>query len=295
MDSIERTLNLAKHGSLSRAELYARICTLAQSHRGPGTSQSQAFSRFITTPDGQELFKILQSLPGKDIEPTWQSPIAKRDTSTWDRLVRAVAKSQGLSYSKAVDACLTTEEGRAAFSEQRRVEKINSGFMDLDMRREALIEKAQNDNRGVKSPYPHAFEVAVNDVLRAHPNFSRSEALDEARRTNPDAWADYKKLGGTGKPLPRSHVPQPGNEDYPEEPTSQRTPTPRPPMWQLDHSGSYSGNTPARTPYRPDVEPKIKGWFERNTPNAQAWYINDMMKTSRLPRESVVVRILKGL
>jgi hypothetical protein len=115
-DSMEGTLILAKSGKLSRSELYAKICTLAEAQREPGKSEAQAFVKFIATPEGRELFQIQQSLPGKDIEVNWQTPIAKSSPSDWDGLVTGLMRVGKCSYSKAVDIALATEEGRDQLS-----------------------------------------------------------------------------------------------------------------------------------------------------------------------------------
>jgi hypothetical protein len=301
MHTLESTLRLAKSGQLSKREVYARMLAASKAFQTPGVSEHQAFAKFCNTDEGRELLRIEQSLPGHDAAPVWQAPVAKKDGdgSLWDRLVKAVAKSQNLTYSKAVDAVLSTEEGRIAFEAHRRMEKINAkvGFSEYHMEMEdkiADIQKARRRGDPVNT-YPSEYEVAVRNIMQQYPHLTESQAHDEARKANPDAWENHKatKLAG-GKPLPRGHVPQPGNEVYPQQPTSQRTPTPRPPMWQSDHSGSYGGNTPARTPYRPDVEPQIKGWWDRQTPRAQSDYIAMLAKLAHMSPESAE-NVLKGL
>jgi hypothetical protein len=278
--SFAQTMRFAKKGVLSKSELYSRMLEASKVFQTVGVSEAQAFTKFIATDEGAELFRIYGSLTGPDYKPAWQAPVNKNagDGSPWDRLVRAVSKSQNISYSKAVDECLKTEEGRAAFSAQRRFEKIHAaGYTVADMEMSDQIDQLIEKRRGDPvNPLPSDYEVACNNIRRNYPHLSESEVHDEARKANPEAWEQHKttKLG-TGKPLPRQAVGEQyaENEGKPPEATSQRSPTPRPPLWQSDHSGNRPGNTPARTPYRPDVEPSIKGFWDRQSPVAKSDYV----------------------
>jgi hypothetical protein len=301
--SLVQTMNLAKRGRLNKAELYKRMLEASQVFRTVGVSEAQAFAKFCQTDEGIELLAIEKSLPGGDFAPQRETYVNKNagDGSLWDRLVRATARSQGITYSKAVDVCLSTEEGREAFEMQRRFQKINAhvGFSDIHMEMEdkiADIQKARRRGDPV-TPYPSEYETAVNNIRRNYPHLTESEAHDEARRQNPDAWEAHKttKLG-TGKPLPRQAVGEQyaENEGDPPEATSQRTPTPRDPMWVGNQSHAYGGNTPARTPYRPNVEPQIKGWWDRQSPNAQNDYVRILSKLARMSPASAE-SVLKGL
>jgi hypothetical protein len=294
MSTLESTLRLAKRGSLSRAELYARMLAASKVFQTVGVSDAQAFAAFCNTDEGCQLLAIEKSLPGQDVAPAWQAPITKKESggSLWDNLVNATAKSQNISYSKAVDVCLSTPEGKAIFRDQRRDELVNkSGCTFADLECFDRIEKARGDDVPGVSP-PSDYEQAVNNLLQQHPYLTRSEAMDEARKANPQAWEEHKamdKLGG--RTLPHGHQTSGVN---PPSPTSQRESTPRPPMWQSDHSGNRPGTTPVRTPYSPSGEPRIKGWFERSTPTAQAWYVNELAKIAHLSRDSAT-QILKRL
>jgi hypothetical protein len=302
MHTLEQTMRLAKRGTLSKAELYKRMLAASKVFQTVGVSEAQAFSKFCQTDEGRELLAIEKSLPGGDIAPQRPTYVNKNagDGSLWDRLVRATAKSQGLTYSKAVDVCLSTEEGKVAFNEQRKHDLIHkSGFTKADMQcfegAETIRKAAGDDVPG--TPHKHEFEVEVDRILQANPKMSRSKAMDAAAKSNPDAWADYKKLGG-GRQLPRQAVgtqsTQPGNEDYPEEPTSQRTPTPRPPQWVGNQSHNYPGNNPARSPFRPSGEPQIKGFWERQSPNARSDYVRMLRKNAGMS-EADALSVLEGL
>jgi hypothetical protein len=296
--SLAQTMNLAKRGRLTRSELYTRMMEASAVFRTVGVSEAQAFSKFCQTDEGIELLAIEKSLPGGDFAPQREPYVNKNagDGSLWDRLVRATAKSQGITYSKAVDVCLSTEEGREAFEAQRRFEKINAhvGFSDIHMEMEdkiADIQKARRRGDPV-NPLPSEYKNAVANIRQNYPHLSESEAHDEARRQNPDAWGEHKAKS-KGRQLPRASGQREENDaDVPT--TSQRTPTPRDPMWVGNQSHNYGGNTPARTPYRPNVEPSIKGFWDRQTPNAQSDYIRILSKLARMSPASAE-SVLKGL
>jgi hypothetical protein len=301
MHTLESTMRLAKRGSLSKAELYKRMLEASAVFRGVGVSEAQAFSKFCQTDEGIELLAIEKSLPGGDFAPQREAYVNKNagDGSLWDRLVRATAKSQGITYSKAVDVCLSTEEGRDAFEMQRRFEKINAhvGYSEYHMQMEDQIADIQKARRRVDpvNPLPTEYEEAVNNIRRNYPHLTASEAHDEARKANPDAWEQHKTMKlGSGKPLPRASGQREENDaDVPT--TSQRRPTPRDPQWVGNQSHNYGGNTPARTPYRPNaVEPQIKGWWDRQTPNAQNDYVRIISKLARMSPASAE-SVLKGL
>jgi hypothetical protein len=270
-------MRLAKRGQLSKSELYSRMLTASKVFQTIGVSEAQAFAKFVATDEGRELFQIHGSLPGRDYEPSWQNPVTKHaGGSTWDDLVKAVSKSQNISYSRAVDECLKTPEGKVAFNMQRRHEKIHaSGYTVADMQMDDAIAKAQDANSVPGISYPSEYEVAVNNTLRNNPTLTRSQAHDHVRTTRPDLWDAFSKLGGTGKQLPRSHIPQPGEEN-PQAATSMRNDPYPGPQWRSAHSGSPP-NTPARTPERMSNEPQIK-WFDRQAPRARDWYVNYLAK-----------------
>ena len=64
--------------------------------------------------------------------------------------MKAVAKSQRLNYSAAVDVILSTPEGRDVFDAQRRMEKVNSkvGFSEVHMEMEDNLANIQKGRRG---------------------------------------------------------------------------------------------------------------------------------------------------
>lgn len=64
MPNLEHTLELAKRGKFTRAELYAGMMALAEQLREPGMSEAQAFSKLIASPEGAALYAVQKSLPG---------------------------------------------------------------------------------------------------------------------------------------------------------------------------------------------------------------------------------------
>jgi hypothetical protein len=294
--SLAQTMNLAKRGRLNKAELYTRMIEASKVFQTVGVSEAQAFAKFCQTDEGLQLLAIEKSLPGQEMPR--QLPVDKNagDSSLWDRLVKAVAKSQNLTVSKAIDTILSTPEGRDAFDATKRMEKLNAnvGFSDIHMEMEdkiADIQKARRRGDPV-NPYPSEYETAVNNIRRNYPHLSESEAHDEARKANPEAWEQHKTTKGKGRQLPRASGQREENDaDVPM--TSQRTPTDRSPQWTGNHA-SVTPTTPARTPYRPNVEPQIKGWFDRQPPNAQNDLVRIVRKGSGLSEEAAL-RVLEGM
>jgi hypothetical protein len=272
--SLERTLELAKRGALSRSEIYAKVCTIAEERREPGTSEHQAFAKFISG-EGRELYQVMSSLPGRDIEAAWQppAPIAKSAGSgEWHDLVAFLKLAHKRSHphdsdakanAAAVNAAMSTPEGVFLFKQQRRAEQVASGVFsaaDLAMLDAAEAELQQHvdlHKRAGKSE----FERMVDDVKRAKPHLTDTAAGDFVR-SKPDgmaAWQLHK-----GKPGQNGVKPGHSADDGSRVPfvpeTSGRTDPPRTPQWQSDHSGS-TPTTPARTPERFSETPAIKQWL----------------------------------
>jgi hypothetical protein len=289
--SLVQTINLAKRGQLSKSEIYSRMLEASKVFQTVGVSEAGAFAQFCKTAEGIELLAIEKSLPGPDAA-SWQAPVVRKEgeDSPWNNLVKAVSKSQNISYSRAVDAALSTPEGRAVFSEQKRHELINkSGCSVADIECFDRIEKARG-NDAPASPYPSEYEQAVANTLRNNPTLSQSQAHDHVRTSRPDLWNAYSKLGGNR--LAHGHQT---SGIAPPEATSQRSPTPRDPMWQSDHSGNRPGTTPARQPLRPDNSPTIKGGFwERQSPIAKSDYVRMLSRLAKMS-PATAESVLKGL
>jgi hypothetical protein len=213
MDTIERTLQLAKANKLTRSELYAKICLLAEAQRQPGKSEAQAFSKFINTPEGSKLYQLYKSLPGRDTEPS--APVNKSGgDDDWDRLIALTSKAAGCSYSQAIAGALATEADRDAFAKRKRSDQIATGqftVADMQYLDGAAAEQEQNrelHKRDLKSDY----EAKFDEAKQMYPHLSDSKIHDFVRARHPEAWEDHKlgKLGG--RRLPQGHVPQPGDE-----------------------------------------------------------------------------------
>jgi hypothetical protein len=267
MSDIDRTLDLAKRGQFSRSELYWRMQALADQQREPGQSQAQAFAKFVQGA-GRELMQIHCSLSaagsggvvGDYTAAPNSVPIAKSVVEDdWDRLIRVTKKAAGCSESEAIDAALSSEAGRYAFAKRKRSDQIATGqFTIADMRclDGAAAEQDQYrelHKRDLKSDY----EAKFDEAKQMYPHLSDSKVHDFVRARHPEAWEEHKKLNKLGGgQLPRSHVPQSGDE-HPRAATSGRGEPSHAPQWHSDHSGS-TPTTPARTPERLSDTPAIK-------------------------------------
>jgi hypothetical protein len=261
MIDINRTLNLAKRGGLSKSELYARMQSIAEEHRGPGESTAQSFVRFIATDEGRELFQIQKAMAGSDIVPA--SVVAKSDlgASEWSNLVAAMKRAYNYTESQAIDACLKTEAGQYAFRKTKRAQQISAdvGFTKADM---TMLDQLESDRDEVlfkreKLP-PSEYEAECNHVRQQYPNMKESDVHDHARARNPEAWEEHKKLsklGGGKLPQPQHQVEQAGDKDI-EAPTSGRRQPKRPAQWRSDHA--HSELPPEPEPEHPSERPAVK-------------------------------------
>jgi hypothetical protein len=262
MVDLERTLSFAKAGKYSRSELYSNLMALAEQRREPGQSSAQAFSRFISTPEGRELYQLQKSLPGRDIEP--DSVVTKSDTgaSEWSDLVRAMRKAYGYTEHQAINACLSTEAGRFCFSKVKRQQQIAAdvGFTKADMTMLDQIAADHDSELAKREPkgLPSDYEVECNRVRQQYPNMKESDVHDHVRARNPEAWEEHKKLsklGGRKLPQPQHQVEQAGDEDI-EAPTSGRRQPKRPAQWRFDHA--HSELPPEPEPEHPSERPAVK-------------------------------------
>jgi hypothetical protein len=256
---LDQTLNLAKRGKFSRAEIYSGLCAMAEERREPGQSQHQSFAKFVSG-EGRELFQVCQSLPGRDVDTAWSLPVAKSAPNDWEGLVNNLMRLEKCSRGKAIDAALSSEAGRYLFKMQKRAEQVATGqYSHADMAALDGADAQVETNADIhKRSSQHAFEAMVDDAMHKF-RLTRSAAMDHVRSTEDglEAWESFKKLNGAR--LPQGHVPQSGDE-HPTAATSGRTPPVRSPQWQSDHSGS-TPTTPARTPERPSETPAVKRWL----------------------------------
>jgi hypothetical protein len=275
MDEITHTLALAKRGGkFTRAELFEKMNALAREHHlGPGMSTSQAFCKFVQTPEGRELLAIQMRMDGRDVEP--ELPMVKSGSEDpWDRLIRLTKAAAGCTESQAVDAALSTEGGRYAFAKRKRADRIGTGqFSHADMdaiagEQELTLEMRK---RGSRSAYEDMFD----EIKRAHPQLTDSQVHDFARQKNPEAWAEHKKLNKLGhmsSVLPQSHGQHERSGEEPPTPTTGRSGR-TPPQWRSEHSGSPP-TTPEHEPERPSDNPVIKYLAERIPLDRAVWYYN---------------------
>jgi hypothetical protein len=132
MDTLDRTLDLAKRGKFTRPELYSHMCALADAQfGGPGRSSAQNFAKFIATPEGSALYQIQKAMPGRDIaEPS--APVIKSSSDDdWARLIALTRKATGCSENQAISAALATEGGVHAFRIRKRNDQIATGMFTV--------------------------------------------------------------------------------------------------------------------------------------------------------------------
>src|SRR6516225_7190508 len=105
MDTLDRTLDLAKRGKFTRPELYSHMCALADAQFvGPGRSSAQNFTKFLATPNGSQLYQIQKAMPGKDLDEqnVLAVPVAKGGgQDDWARMIALTRKSTGCTEHEA--------------------------------------------------------------------------------------------------------------------------------------------------------------------------------------------------
>jgi hypothetical protein len=268
MPDLTETLAIAKRGGYTRAEAYAALSAIAEQRREPGQTEAQAFTKLISTPEGAALYQIQKSLPGRDIDPAWSSPIARSAPSTWDALVTAQQRLHKCSRGAAIDHALADEGGRFLFAMQKRDERVQTGqYTVADMQMlDAIDEQAQAADLHKRHEPRHEYEEELDKVRQLYPRLTESKVHDEARKRKPEAWEQYKKLNKLGGGhLPQAHGQrEQAGDEHPAAATSGRTDPLWSPLWRSDHSSSRPV-TPARAPERPSELPSIKRWSDAVT------------------------------
>src|SRR5262245_3974192 len=125
MPNLDQTLSLAKRGKLSRTEVYSGLVALAQQHRAPGQSKHQAFAKYIGG-EGAEVYRVMLSLPGREIEAPSAPVVKSTPSGGWHDLVAACTRNYKRSHpydsdakanAAAVNAALATPEGMFLFKQ----------------------------------------------------------------------------------------------------------------------------------------------------------------------------------
>jgi hypothetical protein len=298
MDDLERTIDMAKCGRFSRAELYTQLEKHSHDLCGPGVSPHQAFTKFVLG-EGRELFELYRRAEGKDFAPTPQTTVQKK-VDSWDDLVRALMRVNSCTYSKAVDLAMSSEAGRYALSKRLRSDQIATGqFTVADMQCLDTAAAEQSSWRDFHKRQPasgdvhasatmkvHEYEAELENVRRIYPRLKESQIHDYARSRKPEAWNEYKrlnKLGGGHLPQAHGQREQAGDE-HPTAATSGRDVPSRAPQWRSRHSGSPP-TTPEQTPERLDDTPAIKAW---------GGLVDHIEETTGWPHERVV-SVLKSM
>jgi hypothetical protein len=281
MNDVLRTLDLAKRGKFTRAELFHRMHALAQDqHRGPGVSEAQAFCKFVQSDEGREMLQIQMSMDGRDIEPSRPTTSVAKVVDDWDVMVAATRKVTGCSMGKAIDAALATEAGRYAFAKRKRADMVSTGqYSQADLQCLDGIA-VEHDRELQKREHVSQTEYQTEfDKLKAkYPGMTDSDIHTHLIAHSPALWEAHKeqlgKLGHKGQKLPQAHhqIEQAGDED-PKPARSGRKKPSQAPDWESDHSGSEP-TTPERRVPEEDEEPTVKNIWQdlrfvhRKNPNA---------------------------
>jgi hypothetical protein len=269
MPDLEQTLSLAKRGKISRAEVYASISALAEQRREPGQSEAQAFTRFIATPEGSELYRIQKSLPGRDVDAAWQPPAAitkSAGSGEWHDLVDFCRRAHKRSHphatenqanAAAVNAALSTSGGMHLFQMQKRSEMISSGgFSKADLE---CLDKAQPSVSDAHVPASgHEYETLVEDAMVKF-RLTRSGAHDYVLSTpkGGEAWRKFKGVPGqNGLPQDEGEASRAYSPPSPTSGREGRSPT----QWRPQEGHFSHPTTPARIGVRANETPALKAW-----------------------------------
>jgi hypothetical protein len=213
-------------------QAYHSLMKLAAELRQPDESVAQSFAKVSRTA-GQKLFAEHQRQQLGSALSHVPAAVEKSapPATVWSGLVSAVMRIEKCSYSKAVDLCLKTEEGRFAFKACNAAELAkNYGPADLAYYN-AEVSKANNSIDLAKAAKPAAFMELVSQTRSKYPNMSMSDAMEHTRVQFPKIWEDWKKLGVPGNPSDGKLSGKPSPSRAPlwegEQTSSHLTPPPK--------------------------------------------------------------------
>jgi hypothetical protein len=302
---LEQTIDLAKRGKFSRAQLYGELEKRSRDLISPKVSKEQAFARFCFG-EGKPLYDVYRVTEGKDFEPApVTATVEKKAVDDWDGLVRAMQKVENCSYSRAVDLCMASEGGMYALNKRLRSDRISTGQFtvgDLACLDAATAEqdawrdfhKRQPTASDVHAPGSsgHEYEHELARLRRLYPTEKESKLHDFIRTRQPDLWKDYvRKLGG-GRRLPQrtpGEYTQAGDESV-EAPTSGPAKPPRSPQWRSEHAS----NTPTTPDRESGLEPKDETPTVKGAVRAWNGLVDDVASRFGWGRERTVA-VLKRI
>jgi hypothetical protein len=212
-------------------EAYVTLTKFANAQRRAGESEAQAFSRYIQTPEGRELFKQHQQERLGDLGASVPAPVAKSapPATAWNALVAGIQQMSKCSLSKAIEAALTTTAGQEAFAAQKRDELIKSGISVADLTTYDSIQDVRKYHRDFhKANTKPLFMQMVDDVRSRNPSMTMTAAMDHVRSIKPEgeaAWLKFRTLG-------LENDPQGGA-------ISGRPPPDRSPLWEGEQTSSH--------------------------------------------------------
>jgi hypothetical protein len=188
---------------------YNEMTKRANAQRRTGESDAQCFARYSATPEGRALMAKHQTEQlGDSLSylPTPQEfvPVnkASNNVANWTALVAGIKKIQGGSEMEAIEAALSTEEGRSAFELAKWSQRAGDVSLN-DIMFEGMISGEHAAIRAEKRARTKSrFEEIGDNIRRRDPTLTQSKAMDLARST-PDgkkAWDEWFKLGVPGNP-----------------------------------------------------------------------------------------------
>jgi hypothetical protein len=237
----------AERGELAHDAVYAELVKFAEMQRQRGQSRDQAFSYFITkTAEGRELFATYRKMSGGEFDLTKaepmkpqrkQVPVQKDDDIAWGDLVKAYAKSYGLSEAKAIDQIMLTEEGRQMFRATMKRERArNPDFSENDYAFLAACDAQRDaDHELHKANKRSEFEDRVAEVRARFPNMSLSDVMTHVQSLYPDAWRKAKEVGPAWEQtFADLGVGAPGDGEISGKPSPSRAP-----LWEGEQTSSH--------------------------------------------------------
>jgi hypothetical protein len=212
-----------------QTEIYNVMMKFAREQRRENESEAQAFSRYIQSPEGRELFQKHQSEQLGDsvsYTPPGSAAVEKSapPSTLWTGLVAGIRRIAKCSEAQAIDMAMKTEEGRLAFKVSNAAEMAkNYDASDTVYYRAEVDAHLGALGKAAKSTTLSEYERLVEETLAKFPGMRRSDAMERVRSLNPPAWENFKLMmpdGGNPMDAPVSGRPAPTHQTMQDSPMS---------------------------------------------------------------------------
>jgi hypothetical protein len=204
-------------------EAYVTLTKFANAQRRADESEAQAFSRYVQSPEGRELFQKHQAEQLGDSQSYAAVEKSAPPPTLWTSLVAGIRKIAKCSEAQAIDMALKTEEGRLAFKVSNR-DELAKNYEPADMAYyNQEVDRHLGDMGKAKSTTRSEYEDLVEETLAKFPQMSRSDAMARVQAMNPAAWRKFKEMmpaGGNPMDAPVSGKPAPRHETMFDSPMS---------------------------------------------------------------------------